>query len=334
MKIAITRQDSFSDFNSPGALPWSAFFDYLSSEGHKIVSLKCKPDLIIFMNHHKSGMFSALEFKRALKVLVLWESSVTRPSNYKQSNLDNYNFIFTPSSKWISGENVFTFHWPQGIRSQSTRNEVGFHLRDSRTIVLQNNKFSFVDGEMYTLRRNIIKVFGENLVVHGKGWSSLGSTLRGLLNASKNFPIFYGNFRFSNQSNLWIQPRNYRGIALDKITELEKYKFTIVVENSRDYLSEKLIESLWAGCCVFYVGPPLLDFGIPLVAIECPPDADEIKRKYDEVSSELSLVDPYLANARSFLSSKNFKAMRNDLVLAKLAADILNQVKTITECKE
>ena len=76
MRIAVTRQESFSDFLSPTEQPWKAFFDWFSTDGHDLVSLNDDPDVIIFMNHHREFGLRALKAsRRALKVLVLWNEN-------------------------------------------------------------------------------------------------------------------------------------------------------------------------------------------------------------------------------------------------------------------
>ncbi len=328
MRIAVTRQESFSDFLSPTEQPWKAFFDWFSKDGHDLVSLTDDPDVIIFMNHHrKFGLRALKASRRALKVLVLWESMVTRPSNFRRDNLNRYELIFTPSNKWASGINVFPFNWPQGKQVVTRVSEADFKARDSRVAVFQNNKISFVEGEMYTLRRELIEVFGDEIVVYGTGWNSAATTVKGLLGATKHYAGLNNRMNLSSLGNLWIKPKNYKGFAPDKSRELEKFQFTIVVENSLDYVSEKLIEALWAGCCVIYVGPPLREFGIPEVAIECPPDSRIIRQRFEAAQKDYSLVKQIQANAQNYLGSKQFKETINNFVLEKLAADIMHQIK-------
>jgi len=331
MRIAVTRQESFSDFTSPTEQPWKAFFDRFSTDGHNLVSLNDDPDVIIFMNHHREfGLRAFRPSKSALKVLVLWESRVTRPSNFQRGNLKRYKLIFTPSNKWASGTNVFPFHWPQGKQVITSDSEADFKARDSRAVVFQNNKISFADGQLYTLRRELIEVFGEDIVVYGTGWNSVAATLKGLLGATKHHAGLGRRMNLSSLDNLWIQPKNYKGFESNKSRELEKFQFTIVVENSLDYVSEKLIEALWAGCCVIYVGPPLHEFGIPKVAIECPPDSQIIRQRFEAARKDYSLVKQTQVNAQNYLGSEEFKETINNFVLENLAADILHQIELIT----
>jgi hypothetical protein len=71
-----------------------------------------------------------------------------------------------------------------------------------------------------------------------------------------------------------------------------------VIENSGEYMSEKLFDSLFAGTFPIYVGPNPVDFGIPeFVAIHSNPDIDsimnaiELARTIDLASWRASVLD-------------------------------------------
>jgi hypothetical protein len=64
---------------------------------------------------------------------------------------------------------------------------------------------------------------------------------------------------------------------------LASYKYSLVIENSIEYMSEKLFDSLFAGTFPIYVGPNPVDFGIPeFVAIHAKPDADSIMKAIEQ----------------------------------------------------
>jgi hypothetical protein len=64
--------------------------------------------------------------------------------------------------------------------------------------------------------------------------------------------------------DLWFQdyPKS-KGPVDDKLKTMSEYKYALVIENSAEYMSEKLMESLFAGCIPIYVGPDPEEFGIP-----------------------------------------------------------------------
>ena len=63
----------------------------------------------------------------------------------------------------------------------------------------------------------------------------------------------------------------------DFIKTLEKYKFSIVIENHNSYISEKLFDSLSSGCITIYVGPNLVEYGLDKnIAIQSDSNAGSI----------------------------------------------------------
>jgi hypothetical protein len=48
-----------------------------------------------------------------------------------------------------------------------------------------------------------------------------------------------------------------------KLQVMAKHKYALVVENSQEYLSEKLFDAFFAGCVPIYVGPSLGSYEIP-----------------------------------------------------------------------
>ena len=57
--------------------------------------------------------------------------------------------------------------------------------------------------------------------------------------------------------------KNWLGAPGDKRKALENYRISLVIENSTEFLTEKLFDSFFAGCIPVYVGPNIKQFGIP-----------------------------------------------------------------------
>jgi hypothetical protein len=304
-------------------MPWSAFFDMLEGRGHRIVQLNEEPEMVIFMNHHKKLHRRVKKLDESvITVLILWEPRVTRPENYREEVIADYDAIFTPSESWITGPNVSTFNWPQGECTLDSNETFEWNERSDVPVVVQSNKFSFVNGEMYSLRREIVKRFGHTLLVYGSGWQSWPKTgieiIRGVKVAIKYCRVV----KIIIPTSLLVRAKNYGGVIDSKHQQLRKHKYAIVVENSLDYVSEKLFEAVNAGCCVFYVGPKLKDYGIPEIAFEVCSSSDEILRAYQIALQNPELVQKLVSNAREFLSSNEFVHMKNHVVLRNLAETI------------
>ena len=63
--------------------------------------------------------------------------------------------------------------------------------------------------------------------------------------------------------SLKTKPLNYLGQSDNKLRTISKYKVSLVIENSAEYMSEKLMDSVLAGAIPVYVGPPVGAFEIP-----------------------------------------------------------------------
>ena len=50
---------------------------------------------------------------------------------------------------------------------------------------------------------------------------------------------------------------SYKGRVENKLLELSKFKYAIVIENEADFVSEKLFDAIAAKCVPIYVGPDL-----------------------------------------------------------------------------
>jgi hypothetical protein len=328
MKIAIVKQDTDDDFSQHCELPWRAFFETLIGEGHVITSIWNNPHVVVFMNHHEK-LFNKLSKKdsKIIFVLVIWESPITRPLDFMSKTLKRYDLILTPSKDWVKNFDSVVFPWPQGQSIYTEQSIKEFNERDSRAVVFQSNKFSFIRGELYSLRRGIIKEFDQDLLVYGQGWNNYLSTLLELFKAIIQVTRVGNRFCFPN--TICLKVPHYLGYVEEKRLVLEKFKFVVVIENSMEYVSEKLFEALWGGCCVLYVGPDLKEYGLPDLAIQCYPSKESIYQTYLDLLDNEDLITRTRTKAREFLLSKNFQRLNNENVLTSMAKVISNKVQEL-----
>lgn len=321
MRIAVTDQARLGDFLVREG-PWANFFEALEGQGHSIVSMGSNPQVIISMNVHRSFHNKYLRnIPPERRILVLWEPEAVRPENFNPSEISKFGLIFSPSKKWITGERVNYFNWPQQSQFSASQE---WESRNKKFIAIWGNKFSFSPDSLYYLRRQVARNSEDYLEIYGRHWDSKPRIFflacRSYLQVKGKLPTwgvseFHGLFR---------TPKNYRGELLYKEDIMKMYQFSLVIENSRDYVSEKLFEALSLGLLPVYVGPKLSDFGIPdSIAVLAEPNLFSISeacRTLMHASKEdlRKLRD----SAQNFLSSKDFKEFENTRVLSKLALDI------------
>ena len=327
MKFYVTSQSNSGAFPIPNEGPWLSFFEKIMDSGHKIVSLEEDPDVIVFMNNHPQLLKKITREKsKAKKVLVLWEPIVTRPSNYGKY-INKFDHIFSPSPLWISGEKVTYFLWPQGPKTRVNSLWVDWEKREDKILLFQSNKFSFTKGELYSLRRKVVKKCGDSLILYGVGW---GNPIRITVELSKSL---YRHLRFGKPTRftfpkaIFVNPINNGGYSNDKMRLLGKSRYSLVIENSADYVSEKLFEAAVMGNIAIYVGPPLELFGIPKIAVQAGPSVESICDAIYKLRKNEFEVHQILLNLESYLNSENYSKMQNDRVLANLASSVISFVK-------
>ncbi|MDA9854028.1 hypothetical protein N9C21_00160 [Aquiluna sp.] len=134
--------------------------------------------------------------------------------------------------------------------------------RREKAVIVNGNKFSWVRGELYSLRR--ILLFQEKGIdVFGSGWrESRLSLIRSQAVEILRATVSPERVSFGGRHAL-ASFENSRGPCEDKVSTIAQYKVNLVIENSTELVTEKLIDAWMAGCIPVYVGPNLDPHGIP-----------------------------------------------------------------------
>ena len=193
-------------------------------------------------------------------ILVRNETIVVWPDNYNSKAISLTSKLIEVGRH--GDDNHFNFPWPQDWSQNLEFKEV-VTARSEAVALVNGNKLSFINGEMYSLRRECISNL-PNLDLYGTGWNY--GVLRKIL-------IFAEEFRLTTKSGLipnlansrgWLKrPTNWKGAPNSKLDTLSQYKYSLVIENSVDYMTEKLFDAFFARCIPVYVGPSVDKYGIP-----------------------------------------------------------------------
>lgn len=215
-----------------------------------VVDMNCDSKRVI--EHH------SLEPRRC--ILIRQEPHVVCPANYSAATISLFGKIVDVGR--LRPESTLSIPCPQ-VWPETLPDPRSMQGRNISTPVLMNaNKMSFIRGELYSLRREIIHRQAVDL--YGPRWDSKG--LSRIKTLGGELAICLRSFRAPTTKSLakWFRrhPR-YLGLAADKIDVYSRYKVVLAIENSREYMSEKLLDAIFAGCIPVYVGPPLDNFGIP-----------------------------------------------------------------------
>ncbi len=253
--------------------------------------------------------------------LVRMEPSVVLPANFSQNVRKQFGKVITVGGSSSSRSNRVNWPllWPNPADIQAITNID----RQERVVLVNGNKMSFVRGELYSLRRKAIRHFA-NLDLFGTDWGS--SILARLETAARGFAYTVLNKEIPSVASirLWFRSYpNYLGQIQDKLGTMSKYKYALVIENSAEYMSEKLMEALFAGCIPVYVGPDPKSFGIPGdLVVWAEPTIRSIRASLDEVSG-WDMEQFHLRLKRFLGSAETRELWDHQVVYGKMLEEIL-----------
>jgi hypothetical protein len=247
---------------SPGSSS-NSFSEFLQRKGllaahgelgvRKIVCINYSPKFKSQVNH------SDINYHQ--RTLVRMEPSVVLPANFSRARRKQFGKVITVGGG--TNPDSLTVRWPLVFPSETERGAIFLAERAERIVLINGNKISFIKGELYSLRRKAIRSI-KNLDLYGTDWDS--KSLPRLVIAIRSLSYAILNLRVPTLSGIALWFQNYslsKGPVGDKLATMSKYKYALVVENSEEYMSEKLMEALFAGCIPIYVGPDPKEHGVP-----------------------------------------------------------------------
>lgn len=239
-----------------------SFSSRLKNSGFRLVSTPVEAQFAICVDNGKTFQAAVREAKISKERLIILrnEPFVVCPENKLSRTRDRYGLSLDmgrPPSR--TGYSIaWPQHWPKGPVVLNTNKR-----RQERIALVNGNKISFISGELYSLRREAILKL-ESLDFYGTSWDlSFHAKMR---HAVSNLLIAIrgGYFpRISGARNYFRKFPNWKGAPFDKKGVLSEYKYCLVIENSTEFMTEKLFDSFFSGCIPIYVGPELRDFPIP-----------------------------------------------------------------------
>ena len=251
-----------------------SFFELLLRSGFIVVENPKEAEAYISADFHEKD----LEYLSAIKdscssFLLRNEPKIVCPLNYENEVSNKFGTIIDIGRLNQSAD--VQLNWPQ-FWPDNFPNFTENRLE--KVAIISGNKLSLIPGELYSLRRQCIVKIKE--VEHfGTSWDSkktqrfieLIRAIR-LIQKYKICPKISA-FRY------WFKKyRGWKGSPYDKRQCLVGYKYTLVIENSADYLSEKLFDAFFSLAIPIYVGPNIADYGIPEnLVIQCEPNLDSVK---------------------------------------------------------
>jgi hypothetical protein len=238
------------------------FVNRLIAEGFVVTSNPDSAEYFVCVDHSSSDLRSARRagITRECSVLIRNEPTVVSPQN-RDSVVGKEYALILDMGRPISRSNN-SLPWPQQWPSVVSERVDASH-RKNRVVLINANKISFLPGELYSLRRASLLKF-DSIDLFGQGWNmSFGQKLKHYLSnlwialKSGQRPRFSGGKYFFRKTSNW------KGAPADKREVAKLYKYALVIENSKEFITEKIFDALFSGCIPIYVGPNLEEFDIP-----------------------------------------------------------------------
>lgn len=232
------------------------------------------PDLIICVDVDRSALkiVRSMRHKNVTKVLVASEPEVVVPLNSHPKVLKEFDKVLQ-----IGRPGQFPLlPWPQHL----FENPATAHKPDSgKAILIQSRKYSFVKGQLYSLRV-VLASSDKRVFVVGRSWAETWYRTLGRLIVELGRALRAGvAIDWQTCISGFKTPVNLLGPAESKNVAMQEFKVAVVIENSQEYMSEKLFDAFVGGCIPVYVGPDLGAFGIPpTLYVSADATLDSVKR--------------------------------------------------------
>ena len=317
MKILFLNRHPHDNSVGSSSLPAVA-----RSLGHSLASdLTDTPDVVVCIDWTKSAT-QAISYAASAgipRVLIKLEPSVIVPEYQGARVASLFTAVMEMGRPFAKPTYAYPQDWDTTFFEQVDRHD--------SLVAINANKYSFVPGELYSLRATAYSGVS-SLDLYGMGWNR--SVSENLLKMAKEIqtsssgglPLTLGCVK-----NLWTAPKSYKGTSQLKLETLSNYKYSLVIENSLEFMTEKLIDSILAGTMPIYVGPPVETLGVPSnLFFRAAPNLEDIRRAIGQAAESNWQV--WHDSAREWISDPSSEerwAVRN--VNARLIGEIERYVR-------
>ena len=258
----------------------------LSSMGERVTSDLSGASLLVSVDHSSTLLrrADACGVPKQSRILLQTEPTVVYPRQYDSSITRRYGRVLKIG---VPGHGALL--WPQDLSQDANALSQGWDERGPGALVATDRQ-SPTDSSMYELRRELVpKLLARGWSIRGGGWSdhwyqraAFRARLAVWTARQRRWPSIRRHFKGV------LGPR-FPGVQVisrpDKVSFLANHRVTLVVENSQEYLSEKIFDAFSSGAFPVFVGPQLHDFGIPKhLALEVKGSLPEVLEAVDSIT--------------------------------------------------
>jgi len=306
-------------------------------------SKNSKSDLTVFINYNRK-YFRKTKRNQTKFVLIRLEPRAVFPIQYKKRIENKFDLIITPGGQ-VDLESNF-IGWPYKYNLDPSKpdasspslksviNEAiseGFfeidkwHAKKDAVVLVAANKVSPTSKSNYSIRRHLAKNLSPQLLyVYGPLWQA--SIIHLIVHRTRvmvysirtgylpNIKEIYGN--------LLVKYSNFVSEPKDKHKVIREFKYSLVIENSSDYCSEKIFDAMINGSIPIYVGPKIAEKYLPSsLYLRCTGTAQELTTLVETFTEKNS--SDMLKSMKDYLVSDEFiENWQSDKVYEKIAKEI------------
>ncbi len=303
--------------------PFQVLKQYFKNRWHELSSIADYPikdfDAIIFIEYPTLPFLINPYFKKCLKLkkrlfLLLMESEIIRPSNFKKQNHKYFEKIFTWKDSIVDNKKYIKFCIPQNIPENFT-----LHNKKRKLCTLiSSHKLHNHPYELYSERVRAIRYCEENNIdfdLYGMWWDRFTFRHKLINTFGPLFPWFkYIKNIFHNLS--FKRFPSWKWKVDSKNETLSQYKFAISYENARSipgYITEKIFDCFFAWCIPIYLWAPNIDNFIPKNTYIDKNDFTSYKELYEYIiHMPKNEYENYKTNIKKFLTSKKIKKFSSE----------------------
>lgn len=217
-------------------------------------------DFYIALDFTLIGLLRAIGkgVRKSRRILIIQEPKVVLPQNHWHWVRQFFGHVLQLGKPEEEGH---TFVWPQDFSLADEVRVLSGNRNIEQAAMVVSKRLSIITGEQYSLRARLVE--RPEVDTFGRDWNRGSIADLKSLTHSLVMGLISFDLEIKALFSIGRRPKNYYGELGDKISALTSYGYTIVVENSNEYHSEKLFEAFFAGCFPIYVGPNPRGLGIP-----------------------------------------------------------------------
>ena len=245
---------------------WFELREMLIRHGHSFETVESleqakRCDVLLFNEYPNDNEKRRFLDLSVPKFLLLYESSLIVPDNYKVDRHSIFNKVFTWSEDLVKLNPNFYIKINFGLPISLLLKGDNIEERKKGKVLVAGNKLVRGKGELYSFRQKLIGHYENS---ERKDFDLFGANWDAYRLSSHNF--LGKGFNRLTRSLKKTPPSNWRGKVNSKMELYQEYKFSYAIENVHNlpgYITEKILHSLLSLTVPLYLGDRTIEKYIP-----------------------------------------------------------------------